>query len=443
MQQSENLPKAGSPPFKGQFFSWPKHLLIIGGIILAIAILIGLNIYRINQKEGVPVKVVEVKEAPIKATVYTSGKVTVPQREEIISINGGLIRKVAVKRGEIVSAGQVLVELEDEEQALAVRQAEANLALAQANLNRTLEDTAPNEIARAEDTVRQAQANLENIQQRLERTQSLFEQGIVSRQELEALELEEKLKQSQYDTAVRMLETTPKGVLANRKALEAQVAQAEAALTLAQKRWEQTVLRASRDGQVLQLEVEPSEYVVPGKIVAVVGQTEQLEVKADLSEMEAAQVQVGQEVEITTEAVSKTRYMGEVIEVAPQAITRPTSQGEQTLVPVVIAVKGENALRPGYNVDLSIITGQAEAALVIPFETLIETDEKTEVWVVQDGVAHYREVTTGLTDDLQVQILNGLQVGDSVIINPADDLTEGTEVKIIGLEREEKGKNHD
>jgi HlyD family secretion protein len=414
--------------------------LIVGGILLVMGLLVGLNMYRLSQKDEIQVKVSPVLEDRIEASIFASGKVTVPGREELYSLNGGIVQAVSVRLGEIVSAGQVLVEMDNLELGLSVRQAEANLAATRANLLRAREATGPADIAQAENVLAQAQAHLDDIIQRQERTQYLYDQGVVSQQEYEAVLLEAQLKQAQYESAAKQVETARRSAQASLESLEAQVLQNEIALAVAQNQLNRATITASQAGQVLQLEVEKGKHITPGKLIAVVGDTQQLEVKAELSEADAAEVQVGQAVEITADTLNRTRYSGEVSEVSPQAIIKTSSQGEQTLVPIIIVVKGLTELRPGYNVDLHIITGSVETALLIPFEALLETMEQTEVFVVQEGVVKRREVTTGLSDDLRVQILSGLAKGESVVLNPSDELKEGTLVKAAVSPQGEEAK---
>ncbi|MGI6648029.1 MAG: efflux RND transporter periplasmic adaptor subunit [Bacillota bacterium] len=429
-QSTTNLQAADSslqsPKQKGRR---GRQILIVAGILLAIGLLVGLNMYRLSQRDEVPVKVDKVEEGRIEARVFTSGKVIVRDQEEVYATTSGIVQTVLVKLGDLVEAGQPLVQMKDEEFALAVRQAEANLTAAQANLARAKEATGPAEIVQAENALTQAEANLENARQRLERNQILYEQGIVSIQELEALQLEVEIKQAQYEAASKQLDTARNGVQSSLRALEAQVAQSETALALSRNQLNQATIVTGQSGQVLQLDVEKGQFVSPGKLVAVVGDIKQLEVQAELSEADAAQVKVGQTVEITADALSKAKFFGEVKEISPRAIARSSGQGEQTLVPIVVAVIGDTALRPGYNVDLDIITGTAENALLVPYDALIEQEDHTEVLVVQEGVIQHRTVTTGLSDEQRVQVLTGLQPGETVVLNPDDDLADGTAVK--------------
>lgn len=99
-------------------------------------------------------------------------------------------------------------------------------------------------------------------------------------------------------------------------------------------------------------------------------------------------------------------------------------------MPVTIGVIGNaELLRPGYNVDLNITTARRKAALVVPYEAIVEDGNESAVFVVKDGVARKRQVRTGISDEMRVEILDGVSSGDRVILNPPEKLEDGSLVR--------------
>lgn len=99
-------------------------------------------------------------------------------------------------------------------------------------------------------------------------------------------------------------------------------------------------------------------------------------------------------------------------------------------MPVKIEIEDtKGQLRPGYTVDLRIITSAERETLVVPFEAVIDSDDGRQVYVVEGGKAVLRDIKTGLESDLYVEVLKGLSEGEKVILSPDAGLTEGERVK--------------
>ncbi len=193
---------------------------------------------------AVPVEVRPVETTTLFETVVAGGTVAGVEDVTVTAKVTGRVEAVLVKEGDRVRAGQVLVRLEGGELAAQVRQAEANLASAQARLQMMIEGARPQERAQVEEQVRQAEANLASAQSRLQmlergarpqeraqveaavaqakanmdtakanldRMQSLFELGAVSKAQLDAAQLQYDVAKSQYDAAKQQWNMTEIG----------------------------------------------------------------------------------------------------------------------------------------------------------------------------------------------------------------------------------------
>lgn len=407
-----------------------KRAWIIGGTVLLVILLIGLNVYRVKQKDVVPVKAAVAVEDKIESVVIASGRVIAPNREDIVTQVSGTVTDIKVKLGQEVEAGQPLLVLQSTDAVAKIHQAEATMATAEANLASARASGNTVEYVQAQTAWRQAEANWQNARQQLERMETLYKEGAVSQEQLEAARLDLDLKEAQYRSAQAQFEAAKAGAPISVQALEAQVAEAKAALEVLRNQASPTGLKAPRGGRVLQINVNKGDAVNPNTLLITVGDLTGLEIETDISEVDIDQMKVGQPVLITGNAVPDAEYAGTVKEIGLMAVTKIKNQGEVTSVKVVIGVPEGTDLKPGYNVDLNITTASQEVAVVVPFEAVVEKDKQTQVFVVEDGVAKLKPVKTGISDELRVQIVEGVKAGDQVVINPEDDLTDGTVVKV-------------
>jgi multidrug efflux pump subunit AcrA (membrane-fusion protein) len=354
--------------------------------------------------------------APSGDIVSASGKIVPAHETELAFTTSGRVASVAVAEGDEVETGEVMITLETDLLDTGVTQAEMTLAAAQAQLPLVRAGPRPGEIAAAEAQVRAAEAALaQAAAQRDQLTAGATEVQIATAQsQLAAAQAEEKAARIAYDqlrdrhveeleektTILRLhaaeqnriaaeaqlalaKESGPAQVRAAQAAVqtaaaerdaaqarldlvrarataegvavaEAAVAQAEAALQTAQVALGQATLHAPSAGTVTTLEISPGETVMPGQVVLVLANLQQLRVETtDLGEQDVAQVAVGQKATVYIEPL-ETEIYGQVIDIASQA----TTVGGDVVYTVAIALEEEPpGLRWGMSVEVEITTG--------------------------------------------------------------------------------------
>ncbi|NPV91507.1 MAG: efflux RND transporter periplasmic adaptor subunit [Firmicutes bacterium] len=407
-----------------------RKALIIGVVALLLVGMVWMNLYRIKNPPGVAVTTGIAEKKKMQTTVIADGRVRVKNPEVIYAVTGGKINKVLVQVGQEVGPGEVLAQIDDEQLLMTVAQQESALTLAEANEQKTRTSTRVNEVAQAEANLAQFEASRDNAKQKLDSLETLYQAGAASKQDLDAARLDYELKQSQYELAVEQLPAARAGSEASLRASAAQTEQARAALDQARYKLEHATIRTVNGGRVLRLEIKPGDMVLQDQALVTLGSLSELEIEAEVSEVDAGRLRVGQAVEITSAASEKAKQKGTLTAIAPQAVIRVKNGGEQTVVPVTVTVEGENRLIPGTNADVEITTGLEESALVIPYEALVEKDEGPQVFVVKDRIARLCKVTVGLSDESQVQILDGIAEGDQVVLNPSEEVKDGVAVKV-------------
>ncbi|HEX3010872.1 MAG TPA: HlyD family secretion protein [Syntrophomonadaceae bacterium] len=301
---------------------------------------------------------------------------------------GGQLNQINVKEGDNVKPGQVLAMLDNAQYKIAVDQAQAALDLANANFarlpfnlesTRAAADKANDGVAAAEAQVKTAQIGLDDAKRALDKNELLYKEGAVSVETLNSY-------RSAYDRAKAALELNQANLNAARTTLndsrtqmtaaaqtsspilEAQQRQAKAAFDSAVFNYENTIMKASMAGTVINIAVQPGENLSAGQTVLTISDLDKTWVTANIEEKKISRVRKGQKVDITIDAYPGKTFKGIVDTVGDASqstfalISTESSSGNFTKVAqrlsVKIAVKSEGLLlKPGMSAIVKIHTG--------------------------------------------------------------------------------------
>ncbi len=344
-----------------------------------------------------PVEVVPIVHGPIVLRRQLSGTLEAHTRVTIAPKVAGRIERLSVDLADLVQRGQVVAELDHDEFRQAVVQAEAELAVTQANLA-------------------QAQAAQEIADREFERSKTLHERGVASA--------------AQFDTA-QAQQLNSKAAVA---VAQAQVARATAALEAARIRLGYTTITAAwseGDPQRLVAErlVEEGDTVSANTPLLVIVGLDPMRAVVFVTERDYGRLEVGQRASISTDAFPRETFAGTVARVAPVF----TESSRQARVELEIP-NAQGRLKPGMFVRAQVILAAADDAVIVPQEALVQRDGKDVVFVVNpDGekpTVRMTPVQTGLTDEGKVQLVNANLTGQVVVLGQ-QLLQDGTEVKLV------------
>jgi HlyD family secretion protein len=218
------------------------------------------------------VATVRLERREVVETLVTTGRVRSVSRTEVGAPLVGTVARVEVQEGDRVSAGQLLLRLDDAEPRAAAQEARARLAAAEAALGRVRSVEVPSTAS----TLEAAEVEARQLRRDVERMRALYEAGAVSQQQVESAQRIAGTSQARLESA-RATAASVTGGGADRLVAEAGVAQAREALDAALARLELTRLRAPAAGTVLIRDVEPGDAVQPGRVlmeIALDGPTE-------------------------------------------------------------------------------------------------------------------------------------------------------------------------
>ncbi len=346
-----------------------------------------------------------------------TGKLEAVQQANIVPKVPGKVARVEVDVGSRVSAGQVLVALENKDLADRLNQAEAAVAQAEAGLTQ------------AQAGLKAAQANLENARASLavaeanyNRAKELLAAGAISQADFEGrYELPYKQARQQVEASSAQVEQAQAAV----RVQEAALAGARANASLARTAYEDSFIRAPFSGVVTARYINPGEMAATAPVVSLAN-LDKVVVKATCGEKLINQLKVGQKVKVVVAAVRPEPFEGTITHIGPAA------EAQTKAFPVKVEIDNpDHVLKPGMFAEVRIDTSSREQ-LLIPREALVRDGESTFVWVVKDGRVQRRAVTAGESDGKKVAILSGLEAGEEVVTAGYEGLAEGAEVRVKG-----------
>jgi len=404
-----------------------KKFFVFGGITGAVVLLVAVNAAS-HRDRGTSVRIETVERRDLVATVTASGQIQ-PQRAVDVSsdITGRIIR-IPVEEGETVRRGDLVLLIEPSQYEAGVARAQAMTSSAEASLL-------------------QARANRDQAQRALDRLKQLREQSpdLVSDEQLEQA-------QTQFDVSQALTNSA-----------EHQVAQAQAGLEEAREALAKTVLRAPMTGEVTRLAVEEGEVAVPGTfsretgLLMTISDLSVIEVAVRVDETDVVRLHLGDSAEVTIDAFPDTQFAGRVTKIAQSAVQglAQTAGGTTQAVDYDVEVTLDNpppGVRPDLSATAKIVTATRDSALSIPIIALTlreheavstetapqdTTKGKTDtegVFIVHNGTAEFRPVKVGIAGEEYFEVLEGIEVGDSIVAGPYQvirDLKDGTAVRAL------------
>ncbi|MEN3327784.1 MAG: HlyD family secretion protein [Acidobacteriota bacterium] len=420
----------------------PK-LLLLGIAVLLALVALG-YVFLFAGAKTISVAAVRVESGGASAgesVLSASGYVVAHHKIAVGAKVMGRVAWIGVEKGDNVQEGQVLVRLEDSEFRAQVNQAQANLAAAQARLDRLRTGSRPEEKLKDKAAVLQAEANLKNAEAEYQRTDSLYRSGVSSKAEYDRALANRDSAAAFLQAARQSSAMTDIGPRKEEiRAGEAEVQQMRAALDYANTQLAATEIKAPVTGTVLQRIVERGEMVSPsafggsGARTSVVDLADltDLQVELDISQTDFARLKPEQRAEIIPEAYPNLRFTGFIAEIAPEA------NRAKSTVQVKVKVENPNEqLRPEMNARVNFLADKPSATenksiarVLVPKTAVVKQDNSSFVFVVKGNKVEQRTIRTGEESGDAYVVLDGLSGNESVAVAGVDKLRDGDRVKV-------------
>jgi HlyD family secretion protein len=345
------------------------------------------------------ITVSEVRPVQMRDRVVASGMVAAVEQVNVQPlVSGEAVQELLVDVGAVVEAGQVLARLETTEFELQRSELEANRASVRAS------------IAQAEANLIEARANADEAQRVAERAEALREQGNIA--------------QAQADQVASALESAQARVRVAEQGIEsaqAQLAVVDAQVATLELRAGRTEVTSPAGGLVVQHNATVGEVASSaGQPMFVVARDGEMELRAEVAEVDLMRLQTGQAVTMT--AVGSTQPLSGTIRLIEPVIDTQTRMGVAR-----IALDDDRAVLPGMFLTADILVREGEM-LAVPSSAVGSNADGATVMRVVDGVVEQVAVVTGIRDGGLVEIVEGLNPGDLVVTKAASFVRNGDSI---------------
>ena len=452
--------------------------------LLSAGILVSASTYWAINRQATPKLdiaslTVPVVSSDVTLRISASGKVVPIQSVNLSPKNSGILAQLLVEQGDKVEQGQIIARMDDSNLQAQLSKARANLAQvraqlaearagtrpeeiaqsrarlnqARAQLNQARTGNRPEEIAQAQAQVEAARARVNLTSSRVQRNRNLATSGAISQDTLDEviaddrsakanlLEAQRRLIDIKNGSRTEEIDQKQAAVIEQEQALqqlqngsrpeqidqfEASVAAAQSELKAVQVQLDDTIIRAPFSGIVTQKYATVGAFVTPttsasstasatsSSIVAV---SRGLEVLAQVPEVDIGQVKQGRMVEIVADAYPNQVFKGKVRLISPEAVVEQNVTSFQVRIALTT---GQEQLKSGMNVDLTIVGAVVQDALVVPTAAIV-TDKKgqTGVLIPDDKKrARFSPVEIGSAIKDKTQIVSGVKTGDRIFLSP-------------------------
>ncbi len=384
------------------------------GVVVAVAavVVLGAAVLGWARWRGPVVDAFAVQAAPLVRTVQVSARVEALTRVDVGATITGRVAEVLVREGDAVRAGQPLLRLETDELRATLAQARASEQQAQARLS-GLRTTGR---AQAQAALAQADAGVVAARAEMERAQALVAQGFVSGSRLDEARRALQVAEAQQANARAQVAANRDGGTDEVQA-QAQWQAAKAATEAAQARLAQAELRAPTDGRVLTRDVEPGQIVQPGKALLALALAGPTVLVAQADERFLDQLATGQPATVVADAYAGQRFAARLSRIAP----RVDAQRGAIEVKFEMTDAPPAFLREDMTLSVEVETARRDRALALPLAALRPgADEASAtVLVAADGRAQARAVRLGVRTLQAVEVQDGLQDGELVLLGEA------------------------
>lgn len=342
-----------------------------------------------TAEKAVPVKIYKVKSESISQYIRVTGTVTAEEDVVVFSKISERVEKIYVKPGQRVTKNQVLAEQKNEIYKQGLEIANSALRTAEAQVNMILQD--------------------------FERMSKLYSEKAISQQQFDQIKTGKETAEQGYN-------------------------QAKSAQEQAKEQYENSFVKAPFDGVVAAVYVEENQTISMGQPVVQVISPSKMKSKVNLTGSDIQNVKVGQKVMIKFPTIHGEDFNGRV-----DKINSSIDQMSKSLEVEIILLSNDSRIKSGMFGEFLIETKKIEASIVVPESSLIPQTEikidretglqnlikKNYLFIVNNSRAKLKEVKTGIANNGLIEIRDGINIGDTIIVVGQNIVKEAQPVNVI------------
>src|SRR5438874_10774349 len=426
-----------------------RNLIITTALaVLLILLVFVLSVWRWRKTPAeeektisvVSVKVAKAEKGAIATEILAVGTIWPRDKAEVAAKVSAQIKTMALLKNKFVKAGEVIAVLESRD--LRAQSAEAAAALneARASERSLVTGTIPKTNAEDQKALFDARAKVNNTRAVYERRRVLYERGGISKKDLEASQLdlttaEDELRLQEQTVSLRARSLNPN----DRALAAAKVAEAQQHLATLDAQLGYATIRAPITGIVTDQFQYQGEFAAAGAKLVNIADVSEVIVKAPFSDTVVAQLKVGDPAMVLPTDSQCEPMKGQVT-----LLGRSSDPINRTVEVWVTLGNGDGHLRANDAAQVTISANSKSDAIVVPASAVTldasNADEGTVMVVDAQSVAHETKVTVGIRTTDKMEIVEGLQGGETVVIEGNFSLPDGTRVDIAKEEEKKEEK---
>ena len=426
-------------------------IAVIAAVVFAMTVLIIWRWRKLKSESEaevtpvVSVKVAKAERGSIAAEMVAVGTIWPREKADVAAKISAQIKRMPLLKNKVVRAGEVIAELESRD--LQTQRAEALAALneARANERSLVTGTIPKTNAEDQKALNDARAKVNNARRLYERRRELYAQGGISQKDLEAAQLdlttaEDELRLEEQTVSLRGRSLNPN----DRALAAAKTAEAQQHLATLDAQLSYATIRSPITGIVTDQFQYEGEFAAAGGKLVTIADTSTVIVKAPFSDTVAAQLKPGDAATVVPTDTSAEEMKGQIT-----LLSRSSDPTNRTVEVWVTLANGAGKLRANGAAQVTVMANSKNDAIIVPASAVTleasNADEGTVMIVDAQNVARERKVTVGVRSGDRIEIREGLQEGDTVVIEGNFALPDGTKIEIAKDEekKEEGDKDED
>lgn len=430
-----------------------RRILIVSASLLVVLIIIAILFWRSRKTTATTATTEEETTAVVSVRVAKAEKQTIatqvsalgtifPHDQALVAAKiGAQIKQMPLLKNKLVHAGDVIAVLESRDLQAQRNEAVAALNEARASARSVETGTIPQNNAQDQKALRDARAAAANARTVYERRLTLYNQGGISKKDLDASQLEltkaeDDLRLAEQTVALRTASLNPN----DRAQAAARVNQAEQHLSSLDAQLSYATVRAPITGIVTDQPLYEGSFVASGTTLVTIADVSQVIVKAPVADTVAAQLKIGDSATVLPTDMAGEQMTGQVT-----LISRAVDPTNRTVEIWVTLANGSGRLRANGAAQVTISANSKADAIVVPASAVTldatNADEGTVMVVDAESVAHETKVKVGIRTSERVEITEGLQGGETIVIEGNYALPDGTKVEVAQDEEDKKGND--
>jgi multidrug efflux pump subunit AcrA (membrane-fusion protein) len=360
------------------------------------------------------VAITKVTKSSIEDFYEATGTVRAKTTTQVSANIMGRIVSFPVGEGDIVSRGQVLVEIDSRESQTQLQKATAGLKEAQAALSEN-----DKSIEAANAAIKTAEANKELAEKTFARIKELYERKSASGQEFDEAQAKLKMSSSELERAKANVLT----IISRKSQINARIDQAKAEIESTKVYEGYSKITSPISGLIVKKFAESGAIASPGLPLLSIEDNSQYRLEAAVEESRSKMMQLGNRVNVRIDALGQGEFLATVAEILPSADAASRSYT------VKIDLPANPLLKSGLYGLARFPVAQKEA-ITVSQSAILERGQLTGVYVVSaDGIAQFRIVTTGKSSEGMIEILSGISEGDEIVISDVNRVIDGAKVR--------------